>query len=123
VSQGKFEKAGDIETAQEVLLFLEHLQGIESTVVSDHILNLTEDVQGKLPGDRDRMIAEILALLGLDPEEQVLYRIARRAGLVRGLSDLDDPQRRDRAQRVVRELGVTPENVDAVTDQLVKRFI
>jgi hypothetical protein len=123
VSQGKFEKAGDIETAQEVLLFLEHLHGIESTVVSDHILNLTEDVQGKLPGDRDPMIAEILALLGLDPEEQVLYRIARRAGLVRGLSDLDDPQRRDRAQRVVRELGVTPENVDAVTDQLVKRFI
>jgi hypothetical protein len=92
-------------------------------VVSDHILNLTEDVQGRLPGDRERMIAELRAILDLTPEAQVLYRIARRAGLVRGLSDLDDPQRYDRAQRLVRELGVTPLTVDAVTDQMVKRFI
>ena len=123
VAQGTFEKASDIETAQEILLFLESLEGITSTVVSDHILNLFEDVGGKLPVDRDAMTAEIEAFLALEPEEQVLYRIARRAGLVRGLSDLDDPQRYDRAQRLVRELNVTPGNVNAVTDQMVKRFI
>ncbi len=123
VAQGTFEKANDIETAQEILLFLKSLEGITSTVVSDHILNLFEDVGGKLPVDRDAMTAEIEAFLALRPEEQVLYRIARRAGLVRGLSDLDDPQRYDRAQRLVRELNVTPGNVNAVTDQMVKRFI
>ena len=53
----------------------------------------------------------------------MLYRIARRAGLFRGLSDMAEPQRYDRAQRLVRELGVTPGNVDAVTDEMVKRFI
>ncbi len=123
IAQGKFEKASDLDTAREVLLFLENLEGIGSTVVSDHILNLTEDVQGRLPGDRERMIAELRAILDLPPEAQVLYRIARRAGLVRGLADLDDPQRYDRAQRLVRELDVTPLTVDAVTDQMVKRFI
>jgi hypothetical protein len=123
VAQGRFDKASDMETAQEILLFLESLEGITSTVVSDHILNLFEDVGGKLPGDRDAMTAEIRAFLALGPEEQMLYRIARRAGLVRGLSDLDDPQRYDRAQRLVLELKVTPGNVDAVTDQMVKRFI
>jgi radical SAM superfamily enzyme YgiQ (UPF0313 family) len=123
LAQGRFEKATDVETAQEILLFLESLEGIASTVVSDHILNLFEDVGGKLPGDRDGMTAEIRAFLRLPAEEQVLYRIARRAGLVRGMSDLDDPQRYDRAQRLVRELNVTPWNVDAVTDQMVKRFI
>jgi histone acetyltransferase (RNA polymerase elongator complex component) len=123
VAQGRFEKASDMDNAQEILLFLDSLEGITSTVVSDHILNLFENVGGTLPGDRDLMTAEIRAFLALDPQEQVLYRIARRAGLVRGMFDLDDPQRLDRAQRLVQELQVTPENVDAVTDQMVKRFI
>ena len=123
VARGRFEKANDIETAQEILLFLESLEGITSTVVSDHILNLFEDVGGKLPGDRDAMTAEVKAFLALEPVEQVLYRIGRRSGLFHGLSDLSDPQRSDRAWRLVRELNVTPGNVDAVTDQMVKRFI
>jgi radical SAM superfamily enzyme YgiQ (UPF0313 family) len=123
VAQGRFEKASDMETAQEILLFLQNLRGITSMVVSDHVLNLFEDVNGRLPEDRDRMIAELEAFFSRSPEEQVLYRIARRAGIVRGMSDLDDPARYDRAQRLVGELNVTPQNVDAVTDQMVKRFI
>ena len=123
VAQGRFEKANDVETAQEILLFLESLEGITSTVVSDHILNLFEDVGGKLPGDRDAMAAEIRAFLALESDEQVLYRVGRRSGLFRGLSDLSDPQRSDRARRLVGELNATPGNVDAVTDQMAKRFI
>lgn len=123
VAEGRFEKANDLDTAQEILLFLESLEEITSTVVSDHILNLFEDVEGKLPGDRDGMTAQIKAFLALEPDEQVRYRVGRRAGLFRGLSDLADPQRADRARRLVQELNVTPQNVDAVTDEMVKRFI
>jgi hypothetical protein len=92
-------------------------------VVSDHILNLFEDVGGKLPDDRDAMTAEVKDFLALEPDDQVLYRIGRRSGLFRGLSDLADRQRSDRARGLVREFKVTPANVDAVTDQMVKRFI
>ena len=123
VAQGKFQKASDLENAQEILLFLQSLEGITSRVVSDHILNLFEDVGGKLPEDRDAMTEEIEAFLALDPVEQVIYRVGRRAGLFRGLSDLADPRTHERAARVVRELNVTPRNVDEVTDDMVKRFI
>jgi hypothetical protein len=123
VAQGKFQKASDIENAREILLFLQSLQGIDSRVVSDHILNLFEDVGGKLPEDRDAMTAEIEAFLALDPDEQVLYRVGRRAGLFRGLSDLADLRLHERAARLVKELNVTPRNVDEVTDEMVKRFI
>ena len=123
VAQGKFQKASDVENAQEILLFLQSLEGITSRVVSDHILNLFEDVGGKLPEDRDAMTKEIEAFLALDPVEQVIYRVGRRAGLFRGLSDLADPRTHERAARVVRELNVTPRNVDEVTDDMVKRFI
>ena len=37
---GEFDKMGEVETARELLLFLESLEGIESTVRSDHVLNL-----------------------------------------------------------------------------------
>lgn len=123
VAAGKFEKASDVENAQEIRLFLENLHGISSRVVSDHILNLFEDVGGKLPENRDAMTAEIRAFLALDPAEQVIYRVGRRAGLFRGLSDLADPRKRDRAMGLARELKVTPRNVDEVTDEMVKRFI
>jgi hypothetical protein len=123
VAQGKFEKAGDLENAQEILLFLESLHGISSRVVSDHILNLFEDVGGKLPEDRGAMTAEIRTFLAMDPKEQIVYRVGRRAGLFRGLSDMADEKRRDRAERLAHEYGVTPDNIDEATDEMVKRFI
>ncbi len=123
VAEGRFRKAGDVETAREILVFLEHLEGIGSTVVSDHILNLFQDLEGRLPEDRDRMVVQLETFLSLDPEEQSLYRLGRRAGLLRGLSDLLDPQMRAAAERLRRELGVTAATIDDVTDQLVKRFI
>jgi hypothetical protein len=123
VAQGKFEKASDLESAEEILLFLDSLHGISSRVVSDHILNLFEDVGGKLPEDRDAMTAELREFLALDRGEQILYRIGRRSGLFRGLADLADTRRHDRADRLVEELRVTPWNVDDITDEMVKRFI
>jgi radical SAM superfamily enzyme YgiQ (UPF0313 family) len=120
---GRFVKANDVETAREILLFLENLEGISSTIVSDHVLNLFEDLNGKLPEDKERLVAELQAFLALDPDEQLLYRVGRRCLLFAGLADLKDPRRRDRAERLVREFGVTPENVDTLSDRLVERFI
>jgi hypothetical protein len=120
---GRFVKANDVETAREILLFLENLEGISSTIVSDHVLNLFEDLSGRLPEDRERMTAELRAFLALDPQEQVLYRIGRRSLIFAGLADLYDPRRRDRAERLVREMGATSDTVDAISDRLVERFI
>ena len=123
VRAGRFSKAGDVENAREIKLFLEHLDGISSTVVSDHIVNLLQDLEGRLPEDRDRMVVQLETFLGLDPEEQALYRLGRRGGLFAGLSDLLDPQSRAAAERLRREWGVTAATIDDVTDELVKRFI
>jgi hypothetical protein len=123
VAEGRFAQAGDVETAREILLFIESLEGIGSVIVSDHMLNLLQDVEGKLPDDRDRMVAELRTFLALDPEEQVLYRVGRRRGVFSGLRDMRDTERRAYAGRICRDLGVTTENVDEITGRLVKRFI
>ncbi len=70
-----------MENAREILLFLGEPPGHGSMVVSDHILNISERVQGRLPGDREGMMEELRSFLALEPAEQVVYRVGRRAGL------------------------------------------
>ncbi|WP_319586680.1 radical SAM protein [uncultured Desulfobulbus sp.] len=122
-AKGGFEKMGDRDTAEELLLFLQSLSGITSRVKSDHILNLFEEIDGVLPDDRQRMLAVIRRFLAMDPEEQVLYQIGRRTGLFRRLDDCRDPGLRRQAQEFVEQWMVTPENVDLICDELVKRLI
>jgi radical SAM superfamily enzyme YgiQ (UPF0313 family) len=120
---GRFSKMGDIETARELLLFLEHLDGITSTVKSDHVLNLFEEVEGKLPGDKESMTAPIKEFLSMYSQQQVLYMVGRRAGVFRRLGDMNDPVRLRHAENARQAHNVTIENVDDFTAEMVKRFI
>ncbi len=120
---GSFDKPNDVEMAREVLLFLESLRGLTSVVKSDHILNLLPEVEGTLPEDQGRMIAAVETFLRLSPEEQCLFQVGRRTGLFNGLSDLEDPFRRSRAEEIVRKNEITPENVDGVIEELMRRFV
>ncbi len=120
---GRFVLCDSLEIAQEILLLLESLQGITSYVASDHVLNLFEDLEGKLPGDKERMIVMLRAFMALSEEQRVLYLLGRRAGCFRGLKDLRDPTRRAEAERLCRQLGVTASNVEEICNELMKRYI
>ncbi|MBF0203135.1 MAG: radical SAM protein [Desulfamplus sp.] len=122
-SAGNFQKMGDIEVAREILLFLENLDGITTTIKSDHILNLFEELEGKFPEDKAKMIGVIHRFLNMDPREQTLYQVGRRSGLFSRLDDLNDPGRRAMAQRHCSDFNVTPENVDMVINEIMKRFV
>jgi hypothetical protein len=120
---GRFHKATDMEMARELLLFLEALTGITSVIKSDHILNLLPEVDGKLPQDQERLIGIVRTFLELDPELQLIYRVGRRTGILSGLGDLADAGRIARVQEICRENHLRPDNVDAITDDLMRRFI
>jgi hypothetical protein len=120
---GRFHKATDVEVAQELFLFLESLSGITSAIRSDHILNLLPEVDGQLPRDQARLIGIVGSFLNLEPELQFIYRVGRRLGLMSGLGDLADPGKIARVEGVCREYGLRPDDVDAVTDDLMRRFI
>jgi hypothetical protein len=76
-----------------------------------------------LPADHQQMIAVVQRFLAMVPEEQVLYQIGRRTGLFRSLDDCRDPQLRRQALGYVEQWMVTPDNVDRICAELVKRFI
>jgi hypothetical protein len=120
---GRFEKCTDLMMAREILLLIESLEGIASAVRSDHVLNLFEEVRGQLPEDKARMTGVLKTFLAMPAEEQMLYQVGRRLGLFGRLSDLQQPRRRARVLQTCREVGITPENVDGLIDDLMRRFI
>ena len=122
-ASGRFEKLTDYETAGELLLFLESLDGIESMVKSDHILNLFEEVEGKLPENKDRITGIIRDFLDMEPRQRMLYQVGRRLGVFSRLNDLKNSHLKAKVEEVCQQYKISPENVDEMIDELMKRFI
>jgi hypothetical protein len=120
---GRFQKCTDVQMAEELLLFLEKLEGINSTVKSDHVLNLFEEVDGILPQDKEKMMSPIRRFLAMPPEQQTLYQVGRRLSYFHRLDDMNDPERMARARALCVKMGITPENVEAVIEEAMNRFI
>ena len=120
---GRFESPTDLEMAREILLFLQCLDGIASFVKSDHFRNLLEEVDGRLPADKARLCRVVQQFLDLPPKDRVRFQMGRRMGLLRRLDDMNLPDRLSRVDQVIQELAVTPENVDAATEEFMSRFL
>ena len=120
---GLFEKCTDLMMAEEVLFLIESLNGITSVLKSDHILNLFQNLEGKLPEDKESMLDIVRRFLDMNPDQQCVYQVGRRLGFFSRLGDMENPRRLERAEKACREFGITPENVDEVVDELMKRFI
>jgi radical SAM superfamily enzyme YgiQ (UPF0313 family) len=123
VREGTFTKPNDMETAQELLLFLEKLEGITSTIKSDHILNLFQEVEGTLPQDKSAMTNTIKKFLAMTPEKQMIYRVGRRTGIFSKLDDLNNPELMEHVEVARTRYGVTVDSVDEFTDKIMKQFI
>ncbi len=98
---GAFSPLGDEDVVREIRRFIECLEGVESTLVSDHILNLLEELEGKLPEDRERLLDAIDRYFALPPTDRLIFRIGRRRGLYRKLDDLSDRPTYGRLKQVV----------------------
>ena len=79
---GDFLLEEDEETLVELRLLISRFEGITSFVKSDHIMNLLEEVEGRLPEDKEAMLRKIDRYFELSPEQRLVYRMGRRAGLL-----------------------------------------
>jgi histone acetyltransferase (RNA polymerase elongator complex component) len=123
VAKGEFEPQADDQVASEIRLFIETLDGIRSTVVSDHILNLLEEVQGKLPDEKEEMIGVIDRYLTLPTEQRLRFRAGRRLGYYRRLDDLADSSLRRRVEQIVGQIGHSENKEEATPPEDVERAI
>jgi len=85
---GSFTMQTDDRVAAEIKLFIETLDGITSMVTSDHIMNLLEEVTGRLPGDKGKMLDVIRRYQELSDMDRLIYRLGRRGGSYGSTDDL-----------------------------------
>jgi radical SAM superfamily enzyme YgiQ (UPF0313 family) len=104
LARGEFREQTEDEIVAGERLLIEKLEGISSEVVSDHMLNLLEEVRGRLPDHKGRMISVIDSYLSLPEKERINFRLGRRSGLYRSLADLNDPARHARVEAMARQL-------------------
>jgi hypothetical protein len=126
LADGSFSMQTDDMLAAEIKLFIEHLDGISSTVASDHIMNLLEEVGGKLPEDKPKMLAVIRRYQELEDTDRLIYRAGRRGGAYRSLDDLGtDPTTYDKIKNLIVELQEKEgmEGVERFLCELVDRYI
>ncbi|QTA77903.1 Radical SAM domain-containing protein [Desulfonema limicola] len=120
---GAFEKCSDLMTAKEIRLFIHKLDGITSTIKSDHILNLFQEIEGKLPQDKPKLLNILDSFLNMNPEKQCIYQAGRRLGIFHSMEDMDSPQKRKKAEIICKENNINTETVDRVIEDTMKRFI
>ena len=123
VESSSFARLTDEEIVEEEKLLIEHLE-CSSNLVSDHITNLLQEIEGKLPQDKERILAVISRFQALTPEERANFRIGRRIGIYSCLDDLNDTRRREVVERVIHRLGQDSNEIDEKTIySLMQRFI
>jgi hypothetical protein len=101
---GRFSPLSDDDTVREIRRMVASIDGVHSTLTSDHIMNLLEEVEGAFPQDKPRMLAVMDRYLAMPPEERLLFRLGRRGGALRSLDDLNDSATRRRLQQAMQDL-------------------
>ncbi|MFC1553329.1 radical SAM protein [candidate division KSB1 bacterium] len=119
---GIFKKCNDIELIREIKLFIEKLD-FTGRIVSDHILNLLSEIDGKFPEDRKKILDIINRFLNLNETDNIIYRVGRRVGYFSGLEDLKNEYKYSKTMEVCRRLNIDKDNIDDRTDELMRSFI
>ncbi|MGB9616667.1 MAG: radical SAM protein, partial [Desulfomonilaceae bacterium] len=124
VKAGSFQPPDEDSMVKEIRMFIEALDGVTTTIVSDHILNLLEEITGTLPKDKAAMLGVIDRYLGMDDDDRLLFQLGRRAGAIRDLDELKDPVTRTKLEAARLEIQAQlPGGVPQYIAEIKKRFV
>ena len=124
IDNGDIELLDDDGVVREIRLFIENLNGITSTVTSDHIMNLLEEISGTLPDDKEMMLSVADRYLDLEEEERIIYKVGRWGGAYRSIDDLRDPEIRGKIEQVIHQWNLkTPGQLDEIIKEIADQYI
>lgn len=89
-NKSSFELCSDDDKIKEIRLLIENCHGCTGVLASDHIINLMQNINGRLDKDRDKMLQAIDEYVELPDVERKMFQLARRAGMVAKINDLNN---------------------------------
>ena len=121
---GRLVECTDKEKLLELKRMLEHIDGVDGYLYSDHIINMLEEIYGNMGTEKARMLSVIAEFEGLELQDQREYQIARRMGMVRSLNQFFHLNAEAR-EIVSLQLAQhkTDESFEAFLSMLLRRYI
>lgn len=110
----------DLDQAEEILLLLERIGNITSSVKSDHSFNLLQEIDGTLPNDKQRLLDILRAFIGMAPRDRVILQVGKRSGHFVRLRDIENHGRRKQVEEICRQSGITSDNVDDQLHEMIQ---
>jgi radical SAM superfamily enzyme YgiQ (UPF0313 family) len=121
---GEFLLPDEEDILREERLLIENLEGITSNIKSDHILNLLEEIDGRLPSDKKKFLETIDRYFSLPDEQRLIFRFGRRSGIYRKLDELGDELTSFRIKKSIREMEEKePGSVEKAISLLLENYI
>jgi hypothetical protein len=118
---GEFLMPSEEQLIREERMLVEDLDGISSTFLSDHVLNLLQEVEGKLPEEKAKMLATLDQYLHLPLRDKLNFNLGRRISLYQRLEDLKDDLRYRQVSAAIQR--VNPKALEGAFTALRQRFI
>jgi len=122
IAAQEFQLADDDTVVREERLLLENLR-VNSYLVSDHILNLLEEIEGDLSRDREKLLGVVDRYLEMPAEKRSNFRIGRRLGLYRFLRDMGDPDRHSQVEAIRKRLLAEGRDEEEFLEQCCRRYV
>ena len=121
---GQLTLCSDDEKLLEIRTIIQQAADIDTRVVSDHIINLLQGVEGHIVLDRQKMLDLIDGYLEKQEHEKRLYQAARRMALVNGPQDMKylDQSRIDQIESLIRAVP-DPYEWEEKMNALIGRYI
>jgi len=119
----RYQWAPDLVLANEILLLLERLEGVTCTVKSDHSYNLFQEIDGRLPHDKERLLEVLRSFIDMSPDDRLLFQLGKRSGHFLRVGDMQIPGRRAQVAETCRAAHITPDNADQwIHDMIQERM-
>ncbi|MCR5034088.1 MAG: radical SAM protein [Clostridia bacterium] len=86
--EGKFELCSDDDKVREIRRVIELASGVDTYIVSDHMINLLQNVEGNITADREEMLQRIDDYLDQPEADRRVFQLLRRTLRAYDLNDM-----------------------------------
>jgi len=123
MKKGEFKPLNDEEILKEIKLFIEELDVHGTYLASDHILNLLEELEGRFPEDKQKILSVIERYFELSDEDRLIFRLGRRSGAFGKLDDLAHKETYLRLKSVVDQYAAQGGNLEEDIIKTMNNYI
>ena len=122
LQDGRFQLQTEDGVVREIGAFIDRLE-LTSHLVSDHIINLLPEVEGKMPQDKQKCLNVISRYLSLPEEERLNFILGRRMGYYERLDDLADGQKHGKLDEFIARINSEGKSIEQLVSRLKDSFI